>query len=332
MVFYPEDGVSDVQKLQMTTQAGENVGVCAVKGNFDDAQAGVKAIFSDEATREQLASRGYFLSSANSINWGRLLPQIVYYVSAYCDLVAREELKLGETLDFCVPTGNFGNILAGYYAKKMGLPIGKLICASNCNDVLTQFIETGVYDKNRAFMTTISPSMDILVSSNLERLLFDVSGGDDALVAGYMKALASSGKYQVTQEIFEKISRDFRCGWSSDDVTRETIRDMYNNSDYLIDTHTAVAYSVLKNYREKTGDTAKTVVVSTASPFKFCDSVLASLDADTSLSGLDLIDALESLTGVKATLPLKSLRGKTVRFDASVEKGDMPDVVNRFLA
>ena len=201
LVFYPKDGVSKVQETQMVTQDGANVGVCAVVGNFDDAQAGVKRIFSDEAIRATLADRGYFLSSANSINWGRILPQVVYYISAYCDLVRDGKLTMGDKVNFCVPTGNFGDILAAYYAKRMGLPVGKLICASNCNDVLTDFLRTGVYDKNRPFHTTMSPSMDILVSSNLERLLFDLSGENDAEVRGYMDALGKTGKYEVSDAI-----------------------------------------------------------------------------------------------------------------------------------
>ncbi|UOO36910.1 threonine synthase [Oscillospiraceae bacterium CM] len=331
MVFYPEDGVSDVQKLQMTTQEGQNVGVCAVRGNFDDAQAGVKSIFSDEHMRRALDSAGYFLSSANSINWGRLLPQIVYYVSAWCDMIQSGALQKGEALNFCVPTGNFGNILAGFYAKKMGLPIGRLICASNCNDVLTEFITTGVYNKNRPFYTTISPSMDILVSSNLERLLFELSGGDDALVAGYMKALADAGVYSVSDDIKAGIAKDFTSGWSSDDETKKTIAETFKEYRYLIDTHTAVAYSVLKNYRAQTGDTTKTVVVSTASPYKFCDSVLDALGDDSGAKNLDGIDRLEAVTGVKAPLPLHQLRGKTKRFDACVGKEEMPAVVAQFL-
>lgn len=332
MVFYPEEGVSDVQRLQMTTQCGDNVGVCAVVGNFDDAQAGVKVIFSDEAMRETLAQNGYFLSSANSINWGRLLPQIVYYVSAYCDLISTGDIENGDAVNFCVPTGNFGNILAGFYAKKMGLPIKKLICASNSNDVLTEFIETGVYNKNRAFRTTISPSMDILVSSNLERLLYDLSGGDDTLIARYMKALAEDGVYTVSEEIKQQIDKDFGCGWCSDTETEETIRNVFKTHHYLIDTHTAVAFNVLNKYREKTGDATKTVVVSTASPFKFCDSVLKALGNSVNLSGIDLIDKLEEVSGVKAPMPLKELRGKTVRFDECVERDEMRAVVERFLS
>jgi threonine synthase len=332
MVFYPDDGVSDIQKLQMTTQIGNNVGVSAVVGNFDDAQAGVKNIFSDDNLRVELGEKGYFLSSANSINWGRLLPQIVYYVSAYCDLVKKEEINQGERVNFCVPTGNFGNILAGFYAKKMGLPIGKLICASNSNDVLTEFIETGIYNKNRAFMTTISPSMDILVSSNLERLLFDLSGCDDQLIAHYMKALAVQGEYEASGMIRERISEDFDCDKCTDAETKVTIKDVFEEYRYLIDTHTAVAYNVLQKYRKKTGDKTKTIVVSTASPFKFSDSVLEALGAHTVVSGFELIDRLEEVSGVTAPQPLKSLRGKPVRFNDCVERDDMRAVVERFLS
>jgi threonine synthase len=332
MVFYPEDGVSDVQKLQMTTQEGKNVGVAAVAGNFDDAQTGVKKIFSDEALRTELEARGWFLSSANSINWGRLLPQIAYYISAYCDLVQTGDIGFGEKLNFCVPTGNFGNILAGFYAKKLGLPVGKLICASNANDVLTEFIQTGVYNKNRAFLTTISPSMDILISSNLERLLFDLSGKDGALVSGYMKALSEEGRYAASEDIMAAIRRDFECDKATEAETRDTIRSMYKKARYLIDTHTAVAVSVLEKYRKRTGDGTKTVVVSTASPFKFCDSVLEALGEDASLVGLDLIDRLEDVTGVRAPAPLKKLRGKAVRFEDSVARDRMRAYVERFLA
>ena len=311
MVFYPRDGVSDVQKLQMTTQSGANVGVSAVEGNFDDAQAGVKAIFSDEELRELLGGRGYFLSSANSINWGRLLPQIAYYVSAYCDLMSSGEIRQGEKINFCVPTGNFGNILAGWYAKKMGLPVDRFICASNCNDVLTEFIDTGVYNKNRAFMTSISPSMDILVSSNLERLLYDLSGRDDALIAGYMSDLSSKGLYEVSDGIKAGLARDFSCGSSTDDETKKTIREMYDTQRYLIDTHTAVAFDVLRKYRTKTGDRTKTVIVSTASPYKFCDAVLEALGETSSLGGFTLLDrpgGADRHTGAGA--PWDAPRGK----------------------
>jgi threonine synthase len=331
MVFYPQDGVSDIQRLQMTTQCGGNVGVSAVIGNFDDAQAGVKTIFSDEELRSKLGERGYFLSSANSINWGRLLPQIVYYVSAYCDLVNTGDINKGEAINFCIPTGNFGNILAGFYAKKMGLPIGKLICASNSNDVLTEFMETGVYNKNRAFMTTLSPSMDILVSSNLERLLFELSNCDDQLITRYMKALSSEGRYEVSDEIMSRIKEGFDGGKCSDEETEETIKAVFRTHSYLIDTHTAVAYNVLQKYRQKTGDAAKTVVVSTASPFKFCDSVLRALGEQDGVYGLELIERLEAFSGVSAPAPLKTLKGKQIRFEDCVERGEMRSMVERFL-
>lgn len=338
MVFYPEDGVSNIQKLQMTTQLGENVGVSAVKGNFDDAQSGVKKIFSDETLRCELAENGYFLSSANSINWGRLLPQVVYYFSAYCDLVASGAIALGEALNFCVPTGNFGNILAGYYAKKMGLPIGRLICASNYNDVLTEFIDTGIYNRNRAFHTTISPSMDILISSNLERLLYDLSGNDDTLIADYMNSLAQTGQYKVSDKIMKVLAQDFASGRCSDDETKKAIATVFKEYDYLIDTHTAVAYDVLENYRRKTGDTAKTVIVSTASPYKFCDNVLDALTEKTTgtsmtpaADGFELIDKLEAVSKTTAPEPLKTLRGKAIRFSACVEKTEMITAVKGLL-
>ena len=339
LVFYPEDGVSEVQKLQMTTQTGGNVGVMAVAGNFDDAQTGVKAIFSDTELRETLSDGGYFLSSANSINWGRLLPQIAYYMSAYCDLLSAGEISPGERINFCVPTGNFGNILAGWYAKKLGLPVNKFICASNSNDVLTEFIATGVYNKNRAFMTTMSPSMDILISSNLERLLFDLSGRDDALISGYMKALSENGRYAVSEALMAGIAKDFTGGSSTDEETKAMIRMMYETKRYLIDTHTAVACDVLEKYRRGSGDMTKTVIVSTASPFKFCDSVLSALDDRyspageyASLDGFERIDRLESMTGVPAPAPLKTLRGKTVRFTELVPGDGMRAAVERFLS
>ncbi|NLT14184.1 MAG: threonine synthase [Clostridiales bacterium] len=331
MVFYPEDGVSDIQRLQMVTQEGGNVGVSAVTGNFDDAQSGVKAIFSDETLRAELDKKGYFLSSANSINWGRLLPQIVYYISAYCNIVKAGGIIPGEPINFCVPTGNFGNILAGYYAKKMGLPIGRLICASNSNDVLTEFIETGVYNKNRAFVTTISPSMDILISSNLERLLFDLSGNDDRLIAGYMKALADEGKYEVSQAIKAGLRENIDCGKCSDTKTKETIKEVFDTYRYLIDTHTAVAFNVLSDYRLRTGDTTKTIVVSTASPFKFCESVLSALGEQSGFGGLELIDRLEEVSGAAGPAPLKALRGKEVRFKGCVKNDGMRSAVESFL-
>ncbi|MFB0921594.1 MAG: threonine synthase, partial [Oscillospiraceae bacterium] len=247
VVFYPRDGVSDVQKLQMTTQRGKNVFVSAVEGNFDDAQTGVKKIFSDREFAKKLDEKGVFLSSANSINWGRLLPQVVYYFSAYCDYVNSGKIKTGDELDFCVPTGNFGDILAGWYAKKMGLPVRRLICASNSNNVLTDFINTGVYDRNREFFTTISPSMDILVSSNLERLLFMLS--NDTSVKGWMGELKTTGKYDVGAKVLAGIKSDYDCGFATDTEAKAHIRELFNASGYLMDTHTADAYAVLAKMR-----------------------------------------------------------------------------------
>jgi threonine synthase len=330
MVFYPHGGVSEIQRLQMTTQEGGNVLVAAVDGNFDDAQTGVKLIFSDAGFRERLNASGMFLSSANSINWGRLAPQIAYYVSAYCDLANDGNIKPGERVNFCVPTGNFGNILAGYYAKKMGLPIAKLICASNRNDVLTQFINTGVYDRNREFFTTTSPSMDILVSSNLERLLYELSNRDGGAVAGYMDALAREGRYAVGGAMRELIADSFECGSCADADAGRAIADIFNMYDYLIDPHTAVAYEVLTRYRERTGDAAPTVVVSTASPYKFCGSVLNALGRGVSDDGPGLIDALNAATGTEAPEPLSELRGKRERFTRTVPRGDMLSAVEGF--
>ena len=252
LVFYPDGGVSDIQKLQMVTQEGGNVGVCAVRGNFDDAQTGVKTLFSDVSLREELAARGYFLSSANSINWGRVLPQIVYYVSAYCDLVTAEQITMGEKVDVCVPTGNFGNILAAYYARCMGVPIRRLVCASNANNVLTDFLTTGTYDRNRPFYQTASPSMDILISSNLERLLYLLSGSDEA-VRGYMAQLAETGRYTVSEEIKNAIQSVFACGFCDDAGTGAMIGEEYKRSGYLLDTHTAVAYRVAEQFRRADG-------------------------------------------------------------------------------
>ena len=331
MVFYPKDGVSKVQETQMVTQDGANVGVCAVVGNFDDAQAGVKRIFSDEKMRATLADRGYFLSSANSINWGRILPQVVYYISAYCDLLRDGEIKMGDKVNFCVPTGNFGDILAAYYAKRMGLPVGKLICASNCNDVLTDFLRTGVYDRNRPFHTTMSPSMDILVSSNLEGLLFDLSGENDAEVRGYMEALAKDGKYEVSDAIKARLAEEYWGGFCDEDGTAATIAEDYEEKGYLIDTHTAVAANVMAQYRKATGDETVTVFVSTASPYKFCNHVLTAIGETPAGDGVELLDQLSSVSGVTVPRRLAALKGKERRFDMTAEKQNMDNVVLDFL-
>ena len=330
LVFYPDGGVSEIQKLQMVTQEGRNVGVCAVRGNFDDAQTGVKRIFSDAQLRGTLASRGYFLSSANSINWGRLLPQIVYYFSAYCDAVTGGMIAMGDKLNFVVPTGNFGDILAGWYAKEMGLPVGKLICASNANNVLTDFIRTGTYNKNRPFHTTASPSMDILVSSNLERLLYALCGSD-VEVAGYMQQLREQGSYTVSDALKAKIQEVFAGGFCNDIQTREKIGHAWRDHRYLIDTHTAVAYHVLDDYRRETGDTTPSVVVSTASPFKFCDQVLRGIGGTADAFGPALIRRLSCETQIDAPAPLTGLDARPVRFGGCVDKAQMLHTVDEFL-
>ena len=330
IVFYPYGGVSAVQQAQMATQTGGNVKVCAVRGNFDDAQTGVKRIFSDAQLRETLASRGYFLSSANSINWGRVLPQIVYYVSSYCDLLASGAIEEGQTVNVCVPTGNFGNILSGFYAKKMGVPIGRLICASNENNVLTDFIRTGTYDRNRPFYQTASPSMDILISSNLERLLYLLSGSDEE-VRGYMQALAETGRYTVSERVFRAVQAEFSCGFCTDAQGAQTIGKTFREKNYLLDTHTAVACTVLEGYRAETGDGTLTVVESTASPFKFCASVLDALGVTEHQPGTKVLGQLTAVTGREAPLPLASLAGKTPRFGEVADKTAMQSVVTEFL-
>ncbi len=324
-VFYPSDGVSDVQKLQMRTQQGNNVGVCAVRGNFDDAQSGVKAIFGDGEMQKKLANAGYFFSSANSINWGRLLPQVVYYFSAYCDAVELGMLRFGELIDFCVPTGNFGDILAGWIAKKCGLPVDKLICASNTNKVLTDFFETGTYDRMRPFHTTMSPSMDILISSNLERLLY-MTTGSDRQVKEWMTALNERGSYTVPGEMLKALQADFAFGWCSEEDTCREIGERYA-AGYLMDTHTAVASRVLSQYRQKNGGGRSAVVLSTASPYKFCDHVLRAIGSEASGSGTQLIDTLSRITGTPVPTPLAGLDKRAVRFDQVVGKKEMPEAV-----
>ncbi|MBO5340975.1 MAG: threonine synthase [Oscillospiraceae bacterium] len=326
LVFYPKDGVAAIQELQMNTQEGGNVGVCSVYGNFDDAQTGVKKLFSDEQLRAELAQRGYFLSSANSINWGRVLPQIVYYVSAYCDMVRDGKIAMGAPINICVPTGNFGNILSAYYAGEMGVPVGKLICASNSNNVLTEFLSSGVYDRNRTFYNTMSPSMDILISSNLERLLYAINE-DDEEVRGYMQQLSESGRYEVTEKAKNWITKRFFAGCCDDANTQRVIGQVYKKYNYLIDPHTAVAFDVVDQYRAQTGDAAPMLIVSTASPFKFCDNVLGALGQTEIAGGLDVLDQLTEVTGLTAPAPLAGLKNKAIRFDQSVEKDHMVDMV-----
>ena len=331
LVFYPKDGVSAIQELQMVTQEGGNVGVCSVVGNFDDAQTGVKKLFSDRALAEELAGRGYFLSSANSINWGRVLPQVVYYVSAYCDLLKSGAIQAGQQVNVCVPTGNFGNILAGYYARKMGVPIKTLLCASNANNVLTDFLHTGVYDRNRAFYNTMSPSMDILISSNLERMLFEMTGRDDAAVRDYMGRLNTAGRYQVSDEVKEKLDGVFASGCCDDRETAQVIGEVWKEKGYLIDPHTAVAFGVLDKYRKGTGDNTPALVVSTASPFKFCSSVLPALGVTQLAQGTGILDQLTQVTGVEAPAPLAGLKDRKVRFQIVTEKEHMVDQVLEML-
>lgn len=316
LVFYPSEGVSEMQRLQMVTQEGENVGVCALKGNFDDAQTGVKALFTDPETIEALRERRMRFSSANSINWGRLLPQIVYYFSAYCDLVNRGGVAFGEPVNFVVPTGNFGNILAAYYARRMGLPVQKLICASNRNRVLTDFFETGVYDCNRPFFTTTSPSMDILVSSNLERLLYHLAGEDAERLTAWMNGLKTRRKYAVPADVKAQMDALFAAGSASDEEVAATVRDAFEKEKYLCDTHTAVALRVYEDYRARTKDTTPTVIASTASPYKFAPAILAALGepVDTADEPYALLERLERLSGVPVPKPLASLRDKAVRF------------------
>ncbi len=334
VVFYPDNGVSEIQKLQMVTQDGDNVGVAAVKGNFDDAQSGVKKIFTDEEYKKLLDENGYKLSSANSINWGRLVPQIVYYFSSYADMLKSGEIALGEKVNIVVPTGNFGNILASYYAYKMGLPVNKFICASNENNVLTDFIKTGVYNKNREFHTTISPSMDILISSNLERFLYDLSGCDDKLICTLMEKLNSEGVYEVDASIKAKLSELFYAGCANDKKTMETIKACRDAYGYVIDTHTAVAYSVYDNYVKETGDDTKTIVASTASPFKFNQSVLIALDGHESVIGrgeFELLETLSEKSGMEIPKSLYELKTKPVIFDTVCDKTEMQQIVNEFL-
>ena len=333
-VFYPSDGVSDIQKLQMITQSGKNVNVAGIKGNFDDAQNGVKAIFTDEDVKKAIGEKGFVFSSANSINWGRLVPQIVYYFSAYCDMLKNDEIKLGEEINICVPTGNFGNILAAYYAKKMGLPVNKLICASNSNNVLTHFIKTGEYNRNREFYTTVSPSMDILISSNLERLLFDLSGYNTKKVSKWMKDLKEKGEYTVNADIKKKIDKIFWGAYCDDFYTKECIYKINKEYGYTVDTHTAVAIDVYNQYVNETGDNTKTVIASTASPFKFNESVLSALGKNDEIKNMDdfaMLDMLSDISGEDIPEGLKNLKNSEIRFKNVIDKTDMISEVMEFL-
>ncbi|MGI5893345.1 MAG: threonine synthase [Candidatus Merdivicinus sp.] len=332
LVFYPENGVSNMQKRQMTTQEGKNLAVCAIQGNFDDAQTGVKQIFTNPAIQERLAANHQKFSSANSINWGRLVPQIVYYIAAYTSLVDQGEIEMGEVVNVAVPTGNFGNILAAYYAKKMGLPIGMLICASNRNKVLTDFIQTGTYDRNRDFYTTTSPSMDILISSNLERLLYDLCGQDDLMIREWFGELSRNGKYTVSADVKAKLQAEFAGGFCDDEQTAETIGNTFREYGYLCDTHTAVAVKVCEDYRRKTGDTRKTIIASTASPYKFTADVLKAVtDRPIPEDDFEQVALLAEISGMTPPESLLALRDKQIRFTGSVSKENMVSSVLELL-
>ena len=332
IVFYPKHGVSPIQEKQMVTQKGDNTCVIGITGNFDDAQTGVKKMFSDKELNEYLASKGYQFSSANSINIGRLVPQMVYYVYAYTRLVANGEIKAGDKINVVVPTGNFGNILAAFYAKQMGLPINKFICASNENKVLYDFFRTGTYDRKREFILTTSPSMDILISSNLERLIYRIAGEDAAKNAALMKELNTTGKYEITSEMKEKLA-DFYGNYASEKETADTIRDLYEKTGYVIDTHTAVAASVYHKYKKDTNDAeTKTVIASTASPFKFSRSVMDAIDPKyDSLSEFELVDELSKIGNVKIPQAIEEIRSAEVRHKTVCEVEEMPKVVKQFL-
>ncbi|NLE26345.1 MAG: threonine synthase [Clostridiaceae bacterium] len=334
IVFYPDNGVSEVQKYQMITQTGKNVNVFGVKGNFDDTQSGVKKIFTDKDLIQEMEKKNLKFSSANSINWGRLVPQIVYYFSAYADLIKTDRIEAGEKVNFVVPTGNFGNILAGYYAKLMGLPVNKFICASNDNNVLTDFIRIGSYDKRRKFIKTVSPSMDILISSNLERLLYELTDHDHKKVSDWMNQLNEFGHYEIGKNILSKIHNNFWAGWSNQDETLKTIECVYKDDNYVLDTHTAVAVDVYDKYVITTGDLTPSVVVSTASPFKFNNSVCKALFGDKVIEGksdFELLEFLSKECDMPIPAGLKDLDKKSILHDNVCEKDDMKTVVKQNL-
>ncbi|WP_343210604.1 threonine synthase [Anaerolentibacter hominis] len=331
IVFYPKHGVSPVQEKQMVTQKGENTFVVGITGNFDDAQSGVKAMFGNKELAARMESAGYQFSSANSINIGRLVPQVVYYVYAYAQMVKRGEIKAGEAINVTVPTGNFGNILAAYFAKLMGLPIDKLICASNVNKVLFDFFETGVYDRNREFVLTSSPSMDILISSNLERLIYMIAGRDAEKNSELMKELGSTGVYRITSGMREAL-KDFVGGYSDEEETAAAIRRVFEGSHYVIDTHTAVASDVYHRYKESAGDTRKTVIASTASPYKFARSVMKAIDPEyDSMTDFQLIDKLCEMSGVKIPPAIEEIRTAPVLHKTVCETEQMQREVEHFL-
>lgn len=331
IVFYPKGGVSPIQEKQMITQKGDNTFVVGIKGNFDQAQSGVKAIFGDRELEKEMDEAGYQFSSANSINIGRLVPQVVYYVYAYAKLLANGEIEEGEKINVVVPTGNFGNILAAYYAKNMGLPIDKFVCASNENKVLYDFFTTGTYDKNRDFILTTSPSMDILISSNLERLIYKIAGNDSDKNKALMCSLNTTGKYEITPEMKDEL-KDFYGNYANETETSAIIKELYEETGYVIDTHTAVAAVVCNKYKNETGDSNKTVIASTASPFKFTRSVMNSIDEKyDSMGDFELVDELSKIANVKVPNAIEEIRNANVLHDTVCEVDEMPSVVKKFL-
>ncbi len=331
MVFYPSEGVSDMQKAQMCTQEGENVNVVGVNGNFDDCQTAVKKIFSSKEMVIKLKEQNVILSSANSINFGRLAPQITYYFSAYMDLVSAEQIKMGDKVNFVVPTGNFGNILAGYYAKQMGLPIDKLICASNSNNVLTEFFASGTYDANREFFKTMSPSMDILISSNLERLIFEMSGRDCELTAKRMEELKTQGKYSITSEEMDKMETEFYGAFADEEECLDTISEFFDEYGYVLDTHTAVAIAVANEYKGFCYDDNATVVLSTASPYKFTQNVLKAITKNFEKDAFKASVKLENETACPIPEQIIQLKTKEKRFTRVINKNETSQEVLAFL-
>lgn len=321
-VFYPDNGVSNIQRLQMVTTEGDNTCVCAIEGNFDDAQSNVKKIFQDKELAERLNACNIQLSSANSINIGRLIPQVVYYIYAYKEMVKKGDIVFGERINFCVPTGNYGNVLAGYYAKMMGLPVHKFIVASNANNVLFDFLKDGVYDRKRPFYKTISPSMDILISSNLERLLYYKSGKDAAYIADLMKQLEEKGAYKVRDDVLERVKADFCGGYCDDKACADAIREFYKETGYVMDPHTAIAYKVMKDYEQK-DPTHKSVMLSTASPYKFAPAVYEAIFGHLDMDEFEYMDELQKKTGAKIPTPLKSLKEKAIRHTHQIHKDMM---------
>ncbi len=331
VVFYPKNGVSEIQERQMVTQKGKNTHVVGIHGNFDQAQTGVKKMFNDKELAKELADNGYQFSSANSINIGRLIPQVVYYVNTYAKLLSNGKIQDGEAINVTVPTGNFGNILAAYYAKNMGVPIAKLLCASNENKVLFDFFETGIYDRNRDFKLTNSPSMDILISSNLERLIYKVAGEDDKMNLQFMQKLVSEGRYEITDSMKDELA-DFYGNYATEEETRQEIASVYEKTGYVLDTHTAVASFVYRKYKESTSDDTVTVIASTASPFKFTRSVMQAIGLDDpSVKDIELVDALSEAAKVKVPNAIEEIRSAEVLHNTVCEVDEMPSVVKRFL-